>query len=266
VDGTALRSLPWVLDQGFAALPALTVPGGTTWIEGVRRAMATDPAWELPGQPKAMLDVPLPPGDDVGPAATPASRPVRPRRWGRLAALPVAFAATFAVGLVSGFLLLESPAPVRQPLSAAPPEAGPRTAPAAAPSEAAPRGTGNDNGRRDDANGADHTHRRAAPGNRIGAGGSACFGAGRGSGSDGTAAASIRARARVPTSPARRRSSAAAPAQGEAPAVQQAAVSTGTNRSNASRRWKRGCRSRRRLSAPPCPWRRRGRRRRRRSG
>ena len=30
VDGTALRSLGWVLERGFAALPALTVPGGFT--------------------------------------------------------------------------------------------------------------------------------------------------------------------------------------------------------------------------------------------
>ncbi|CAA9222532.1 MAG: hypothetical protein AVDCRST_MAG04-693 [uncultured Acetobacteraceae bacterium] len=236
VDGTALRSLPWVLDQGFAALPALTVPGGTAWIEGVRRAMATDPAWELPGQPKAMLDAPLPPGDDVGPAATPASRPVRPRRWGRLAALPVAFAATFAVGLVSGFLLLESPAPVppAPAPAAAPPEAGPRTAPAAAPSEAGPRGPETTT-----AGATTPTVPTTSSGAPLPATGSAPAAAP-------ASAPVVAAAATAPPPPAFAPAPAfqpaplaaeappPPPAQVEAPAVQQAAVSTGTNRSNAS--------------------------------
>ena len=127
VDGTALRSLPWVLERGFAAQPVLTIPGGTAWIEGVQRAMAADPAWELPGQPKAQADAPPAPADEVeggDEAPPPPLGPVRPRRWGRLAALPLAFAATFAIGLVAGFVLLDSPAPVApQPVvaTAAPP-------------------------------------------------------------------------------------------------------------------------------------------------
>ncbi len=150
VDGTALRSLAWVLQRGFAALPALTVPGGTAWIEGVQRAMAADPAWELPGQPKTAPDTPplAATGDteaEAEPAAAPrSSRSARPRRWGRLAALPLAFAATFAVGVVSGFVLLDSPAPVppASPVVAAAPQAPAAITPAptvAAAPEAAPR-------------------------------------------------------------------------------------------------------------------------------
>lgn len=147
VDGTVLRSLPWVLDRGFAALPALTVPGGAAWIEGVQRAMAVDPAWELPGQPKAAPDaLPAAAADaDAESAASPRPRTARPRRWGRLATLPLAFAVTFAVGLVSGFLLLDSSSPpssppsavVTVPQSATAPAHGPGTAATTAPSEAA---------------------------------------------------------------------------------------------------------------------------------
>jgi len=152
VEGTALRSLAWVLQRGFAALPALTVPGGTAWIEGVQRAMAADPAWEPPGQPKTAPDPPplAATGDaeaeaEAEPAAAPrSSRSARPRRWGRLAALPLAFAATFAVGVVSGFVLLDSPAPVppASPVVAAAPQAPAAITPAptvAAAPEAAPR-------------------------------------------------------------------------------------------------------------------------------
>jgi hypothetical protein len=120
VDATALRSLPWKLEQGFTALPALTLPGGTAWIEGVRRAMAADPAWEVPGQSDAARETPSAGNADAAgvrptrPARSPSSS-ARPRRWGRVALLPLAFAATFALGLVSGFLLLDSPAPVAQP-------------------------------------------------------------------------------------------------------------------------------------------------------
>jgi hypothetical protein len=151
VDGTALRSLPWVLERGFAAQPGLTISGGTAWIEGVQRAMAADPAWELPGQPKAQADDPPAPvdeaeGGDEALPPPPRSRPVRPRRWGRLAALSLAFAATFAVGLVAGFVLLDTPAPVApQPVVAtvatpAQPAPAP-TAPssAAVPADTAPR-------------------------------------------------------------------------------------------------------------------------------
>ena len=143
VDGTALRSLHWVLEQGFAALPALTVPGGAAWIEGVQRAMAADSAWELPGQPKAAPDAPLAPADDAEArgAAPPRSRSAAPRRWGRLATLPLAFAGTFALGLVSGFLLLDSPTPATpaSQVATAPPQppVAPAQAVAAAP-EAAP--------------------------------------------------------------------------------------------------------------------------------
>lgn len=149
VDGTALRSLPWVLDRGFSALPGLTVPGGMAWIEGMKRAMASDPAWELTGQPKPMADssamVPAGEGADTAPA-TPAPRLLRPRRWKRVAALPVAFAATFAVGVVSGFVLLESsppqpavaPAPQPAAVAQAPATTAPATATQAAPPRAAP--------------------------------------------------------------------------------------------------------------------------------
>lgn len=144
LDTAALRSLPWVLDRWFATLPELTVPGGAAWIEGVRRAMATDPAWELPGHPKAAPDaLPAPArgADDAAAAPAAARTSGRPRRWGRVAALPVAFAAVFALGLVSGFVLLESPAPVGQAgLSAAPLHGTAASAPASAtpkPAEAA---------------------------------------------------------------------------------------------------------------------------------
>jgi hypothetical protein len=143
VDGTALRSLGWVLERGFAALPALTVPGGTAWIERVRQAMAADSAWELPGQPKAAPDAPNAPAGGAAITAEPTAAPPRsrlappPRRWGRAAALPLAFAGTFAVGLVSGFLLLDSQAPVAPPapvIAAAPqPPPAARMTVAAAP-------------------------------------------------------------------------------------------------------------------------------------
>lgn len=146
-DLTALRNLPRLLDRGFAALPALTVGGGSAWVKGVRRAMAADAAWGLPGQQPAVTEVPADSDDDVGPAAAPVARAksARPRRWGRLAVLPVGFAATFVLGLVSGFLLLEAPAPVAPTAVAALPQAPaapvPATpAPAAfAPSESGPK-------------------------------------------------------------------------------------------------------------------------------
>ena len=147
VDGTALRSLHWVLEQGFAALPALTVPGGAAWMEGVQRAMAADSAWELPGQPKAMQDAPPAPSDTgEAAAAPPRSRSaLPPRRWGRLAALPLAFAGTFALGLVSGFLLLDEPTPAAPapPVAAAPPQspAAPAQTAAVAAPEVGPRAT-----------------------------------------------------------------------------------------------------------------------------
>ncbi|MBD0272948.1 MAG: hypothetical protein ICV73_13610, partial [Acetobacteraceae bacterium] len=141
VDGAALRSLGWVLERGFAALPALTVPGGTAWIEGVRLAMAADSAWELPGQPKAAPDALNLSAADAGAPAASTSAPPKsrlappPRRWGRAAALPLAFAGTFAIGLVSGFLLLDLRTPVAPPapLAAAPqpPAAAARTVAAA---------------------------------------------------------------------------------------------------------------------------------------
>ncbi len=140
VDGTALRSLHWVLERGFATLPALTVPGGAAWIDGVQRAMAADSAWELPGHPKAVQDAPQGPADDAEAVPPPPrSRSARRRRWGRLAALPLAFAGTFALGLVSGFVLLDSPAPVAA-VSPQPSAAPAQQAGAAAP-EAAPRTT-----------------------------------------------------------------------------------------------------------------------------
>jgi hypothetical protein len=150
LDTAALRSLPWVLERWFVALPALTVPGGSAWIEGVRRAMAVDPAWELPGQPKAMPDTPPDPASEAGAAPAPQAKRAarasshRPHRWGRVAVLPLAFAAVFGLGLVSGFLLLESPAPVDQAtLAAAPaPQAAtgaPGPAAAAVSSDAAPK-------------------------------------------------------------------------------------------------------------------------------
>lgn len=142
LDAAALRSLPWVLERWFSALPPLTVPGGSAWIEGVRRAMAVDPAWELPGQPKPMPDTPPATARDVGDAVAPrpgraSSRAsARPRRWGRLAILPLSFATVFGLGLVSGFLLLESPASVEQPAPAA---EQPQSAAVAAPPEAPPK-------------------------------------------------------------------------------------------------------------------------------
>ena len=139
VDGTALRSLPWVLERGFAAQPVLTIPGGMAWIEGVQRAMAADPAWELPGQPKAQADAPPAPADEVE-GDDEAPPPPPPRRWGRLAALPLAFAATFAIGLVTGFVLLDSPAPIAQPVVATLPHQ-PAPAPTALSSAAVPADT-----------------------------------------------------------------------------------------------------------------------------
>ena len=143
LDAAALRSLPWVLERWFTALPALTVPGGSAWIEGVRRAMAVDPAWELPGHPKPMPDAPpAATRDDEDPGASRKPRrgaraSTRPRHWGRMATLPLAFGAVFALGLVSGFLLLESPAPVEQSAGANAP--GQQSASAQAPIEATPK-------------------------------------------------------------------------------------------------------------------------------
>jgi len=155
LDAAALRSLPWVLERWFSALPALTVPGGSAWIEGVRRAMAADSAWELPGQPKAMPDAPPAATRDTrgvgAPRTVRASRraSAQPRSWGRLAALPLAFATVFGMGLVAGFLLLESPpeqsaAVAEQKPSAAAPAEAPRgaaevAAVTPAPSTEAPR-------------------------------------------------------------------------------------------------------------------------------
>ena len=146
LDAAALRSLPWVLERWFEALPALTVPGGSAWIEGVRRAMAADPAWELPGQPKAMPDAslappPVPEDGAVPQPARAARASARSRRWNRVATLPLAFVAVFGLGLVSGFLLLESPAPAgRAALVAATPSQAPAAPePVAALPEAAPK-------------------------------------------------------------------------------------------------------------------------------
>lgn len=130
VEGAALRSLPWVLERGFATLPQLTVPGGEAWIDGLRKAIASDPAWELPGQPKVTQNMPSAPTAEEPIAPPPASRS-RPK-WKRLAVLPAAFAATFAVGLVSGLLLLDAPPP-SEPQRPAPPPPQAAAAPAPAP-------------------------------------------------------------------------------------------------------------------------------------
>ena len=181
VDGTALRSLPWVLERGFAAQPGLTIPGGTAWIEGVQRAMAADPAWELPGQPKAQAD-----------DAARSGRRGRGRRRGAAAAAAVEAGAAASLGPPRGTVAglcrdlrgrprggLRAPGYRRRPLRrsrwsqrvATPAQPAPApTAPssAAVPADTAPRAGGDRRFRRDDTGG-HHTVRRGNAG--AGAGG-----------------------------------------------------------------------------------------------
>jgi hypothetical protein len=111
MEMAALRILPWLLDKWFAAMPAPTHAGGLAWMEGVRTAMAADPAWELPGHPKAAPET-APLATGLGDLAVPAPRSAeRPRHVGRRAALPAAFAGVFVLGLASGVLLLQSSGP-----------------------------------------------------------------------------------------------------------------------------------------------------------
>lgn len=111
MEMAALRSLPWLLDRWFAAVPAPTGAGGSAWMEGVRAAMAADPAWELPGQPKAAPET-VPSAAGLDDLPSPAERSAeRPRSMGRKAAMPAAFAGVFVLGLASGVLLLQSSGP-----------------------------------------------------------------------------------------------------------------------------------------------------------
>lgn len=137
LHGPALQNLPRTLEEGFAALQPLTVPGTRAWVEVVRWALEADPSWELPGRPKATPEVPRARagGADAGPPLTAPSRRRRRRRR-RFALLPLAFAATFALGLVSGFLLVESPPPEAQRAAPTAPPQGAAAPPSAAPEEA----------------------------------------------------------------------------------------------------------------------------------
>ncbi len=117
LEGPAIRGLARIVQDRFSSLPALTVPGGQAWIGAVRRAVAQDPAWAVPGQ-AARPAVPPPPPE---PEEEPADEEPR-RRWPH-ALLLLGFLGTFGLGLATGLLLLPQPEPV--PPAAPPPSAEP---------------------------------------------------------------------------------------------------------------------------------------------
>lgn len=77
----AVRRLPALLAEGFGTLPPLTVPGKESWIEAVRKALADDEAWEVPGQQprQRVLVPPMPLQDDDD--DEPVTKPARRRGW-----------------------------------------------------------------------------------------------------------------------------------------------------------------------------------------
>ncbi|MBL6078098.1 hypothetical protein JMJ56_08775 [Belnapia sp. T18] len=122
VDPSMLRTLPKVVAEGFDALPPLGLGGPEGWIGAVQAALARDPAWEVPGRPRAAA--PTPSAPDVAEEDEPGLAPRRRRR--RWIGGGVVLACCLAAGIA---LLPAAPAPTPpspQPLAAAPaPESQP---------------------------------------------------------------------------------------------------------------------------------------------
>ncbi|MDI3307481.1 MAG: hypothetical protein QJR07_10280 [Acetobacteraceae bacterium] len=111
LEGPAIRGLAEIVQDRFSALPPLTVPGGQGWISAVRRALAQDAAWVVPGQTSSpATPSPFPP--------VPEEADEEPRRGRMRALLLLGFLGTFGLGMATGLLLLPKPEPA--PLSAAP--------------------------------------------------------------------------------------------------------------------------------------------------
>src|SRR4051794_26874252 len=103
--------------EGFDSLPPLGLGGPEGWIGAVQGALAQDPAWEVPGRPRAVAAAPAVP-DEAGEEAAPAPR--RPlARW-------IGGGAVLACCLAIGIALLPAaPAPSLAPPSATPLAAAP---------------------------------------------------------------------------------------------------------------------------------------------
>ncbi len=153
VDPMHLRTLASQLAEGFDSLPPLGLGGPEGWIGAVQGALARDPAWEVPGRPRAAPAAPAVP-DEAEEAGLPAPR--RPlARWigGGLvlacclalgiAMLPVTPAPSPAPPVVSAPTpaappMAAAPAPAPAPVVAALPAPAPAAALAPAPAAAPP--------------------------------------------------------------------------------------------------------------------------------
>ena len=120
IELSAWRALPGIMAEGFAELPPLTVPGRIAWIAAARAALIDDPAWDVPGAaPRGARSVPAGLLDEDEEEEDAPAR----RSWRGGLGLVLGFAATFAVGLASGVMLLSDNAP--PPTVLAPPPGPP---------------------------------------------------------------------------------------------------------------------------------------------
>jgi hypothetical protein len=116
VDPMMLRTLASMLAEGFDALPPLGLGGPEGWIGAVQAALARDPAWEVPGRPRAAAPAIAPPAEAEEEDEAPAPR----RRRSRWIGGGVVLACCLAIGIA---LLPAAPAPTPAsppPLAAAP--------------------------------------------------------------------------------------------------------------------------------------------------
>ena len=138
VDPMQLRTLSSQLAEGFDSLPPLGLGGPEGWIGAVQGALARDPAWEVPGRPRAAAAAAAPAvPDEAEEAALPAPR----RPLARWIGGGMILACLLAIGIA---LLPAAPAPslappvASSPAPAVPPvAAAPALAPAPAPVVAA---------------------------------------------------------------------------------------------------------------------------------
>ncbi len=130
VDPMMLRTLPNVLAEGFDSLPPLGLGGPEGWIGAVQAALARDPAWDVPGRPRAAAPVSALPEEAEEEDAIPTPRQRRVRWIGG----GVALACCLAVGIA---LLPAAPAPTvgsAPTMAAAPAPSTPPSAAVPAPS------------------------------------------------------------------------------------------------------------------------------------
>ena len=121
IEPGQMRSLSAILEDGFGALPPLTVPGKTAWVDAARDAIAEDPAWEVPGRSMRTV-VPL-----VSAVEPERDLPPSPRRLGRLL-MGLGVVLLFSLGL-AGFVTVVTDVPA--PRSVAPIQPVAEAAPAA---------------------------------------------------------------------------------------------------------------------------------------